>query len=67
MSSVVSFLHELGFADLPDVVVEQAQRCLTDLLGVGAAGSSTALSRIVRDHAVRHFGAGTVAGAHGRR
>ncbi|MDQ3707981.1 MAG: MmgE/PrpD family protein [Actinomycetota bacterium] len=63
VSSVVSFLHELGFADLPDVVVEQAQRCLTDLLGVGAAGSSTALSRIVRDHAVRHFGAGTGGGA----
>ena len=57
MSSVVGFLHELHFADLPDVVVEQAQRCLTDLLGVAAAGSSTALSRIVRDHAVRHFAA----------
>ncbi|MBA2529036.1 MAG: MmgE/PrpD family protein [Euzebyales bacterium] len=55
MSSVVSFLHELRFADLPDVLVEQAQRCLTDLLGVAAAGSSTSLSHIVRDHAVRHF------------
>ncbi len=58
---VVSFLHELRFEDLPDAVIEQARRCVLDLMAVGAAGSSTTLSRIVRDHAVGHFGAGASA------
>jgi 2-methylcitrate dehydratase PrpD len=38
--------------------VRQAKRCLLDLIGVAASGLQTDLSRIVRDHAVRHMGSG---------
>lgn len=55
---VLSFIHELSFADLPEPVVAQSKRCLLDLIGVAAAGSSTRLSRIIGDHVVRHYGAG---------
>lgn len=61
----VAFIHELRYADLPAAVVAQAKRCILDLAGVAAAGSTTALSRIVCDHAARHFGAG--AGGQGAR
>jgi len=57
--SVVSFVHDLRFADLPEPVVAQATRCLLDLVGVAAAGRKTDLSRIVHDHAARHYGAGS--------
>ncbi|MBA2699718.1 MAG: MmgE/PrpD family protein [Nocardioidaceae bacterium] len=51
------FVHELRFADLPTHVVEQGQRCVLDLLGVGAVGAGTQLSRLACEHAARHFGA----------
>lgn len=35
-----------------------AERCLLDLAGTGAAGLATPLSQIIRNHAVRGFGAG---------
>ncbi len=35
-----------------------ARRCLLDLSGTAAAGATTQLSRIIRDHAVEQFGAG---------
>lgn len=54
-SQVSAFVHDLRFADLPSHVVAQARRCLLDLVGVAAAGSTTALSRIVRDHAARYL------------
>ena len=57
-ASAVSFIHDLRFADLPAPVVVQAKRCLLDLVGVAAAGSQTNLSRIINDHAARHYGAG---------
>jgi 2-methylcitrate dehydratase PrpD len=40
------------------VVVAQAKRCLLDLVGVAASGIGTELSRIARNHAVRHMAAG---------
>lgn len=49
------FVHDLNYADLPGDVVAQARRCLLDLIGVAAAGSTTRMSRITRDHAARHF------------
>ncbi len=52
------YIHELGWADLPDEVRAFARRWLLDLIGVAAGGSRTDLSRIVRDHAARHFAAG---------
>lgn len=55
---VTQFCHELTFDELPPDVVGVAERCLLDLAGVAAAGATTDLSRIIRNHAVRHFGAG---------
>ncbi|RDD69467.1 MmgE/PrpD family protein [Paracoccus versutus] len=53
------FLHDMRAADMPDAVLDLGRRWLLDLLGVAAGGSRTRLSRIVRDHAAAHFGAGT--------
>lgn len=52
-----AFIHELRFADLPTPVIEQGQRCVLDLLGIGAVGAGTQLSRFACEHAARHFGA----------
>ena len=58
----VAYLHafvcETPYAALPSAVRRMAQRCLVDLAATGAAGLATPLSRIIRDHAVRGFGAG---------
>ncbi len=59
ISKILNFLHGLSFDDLPSDVKHQAWRCLLDLCGVAAAGSGTELSRIIRDHAANHFGAGS--------
>ncbi len=56
-TKTLDFLHGLTFDDLPREVKHQAWRCLLDLCGVAAAGSGTALSRIIRDHAASQFGA----------
>ena len=58
MPRPMDFIHKLAFDDLPAKVVEQAKLCLVDLIGAAAAGSETAMSRIIRDHAVETFGAG---------
>ena len=57
-SPAVSFTHKLRFADIPDAVVARAKLCLVDLAGAAAAGSETAMSRIIRNHAVETFGGG---------
>ena len=54
----VEFVHDLKFRDLPAPIVAAAIRALTDTLGVAIAGSTTDLSRIIRNHAAAHFGAG---------
>ena len=48
---VAGFARALSFADLPDAVVVQARRCLLDLIGVAAAGSTLPSARIVNAHA----------------
>lgn len=63
MNPAIRFIHDLHYGDLPDHVVRQAQRCLLDLLGTAAGGSVTDTSRLIRNHAVRHFGAGSGRGA----
>ena len=57
-TSFHDFVHDLKFTDLPPRVVGYARRWLLDLIGVAAGGSTTDLSRIIRDHAAGHFGAG---------
>ncbi|MEQ8921485.1 MAG: MmgE/PrpD family protein [Marinovum algicola] len=53
-----AFLHDLRYTDLPGPVQDHARRWLLDLIGVAAGGSRFSLSRIIRDHAADHFGAG---------
>lgn len=60
---VVTFIHDLRFTDLPADVVQQARRCLLDLIGTAAGGHTTDVTHIIRCHAVRHFGAGADGGA----
>jgi 2-methylcitrate dehydratase PrpD len=48
---VASFVRGLSFADLPPEVVEQAKRCLLDLIGIAAAGSRTTASALARAYA----------------
>jgi len=58
LSRVLAFANETRLADSPDDTVQLGRRFLLDLLGVAAAGSKTELSRIIRNHAAAHFGAG---------
>jgi 2-methylcitrate dehydratase PrpD len=50
-ADVPAFVRGLTLADLPADVVEQARRCLLDLIGVAAAGSRTRAAQIVNDYA----------------
>ena len=54
----IGFIRDLRFSDLPHAVVEQAQRCVLDLIGTACGGLNTKLSRIIRDHAADQFAAG---------
>ena len=51
----LEFLHELEYEDVPVQTLTFAKRCLLDLVGVAAVGSTTRLSRIIRNHATRHY------------
>lgn len=53
--TLMAFIHDLCVADLPSDVIEQAQRCVLDLVGVAASGRQTKLSGIICDHAAAHF------------
>src|SRR5215470_2395180 len=48
---VCEFVRHVVFRDLPADVVEQAKRCLLDLIGVAAAGSRTRASAIADAYA----------------
>ncbi len=50
------FIHALHWQNIPDAVQARTKLCLLDLIGVAAGGSTTRLSRIVRDHAASEFG-----------
>jgi 2-methylcitrate dehydratase PrpD len=54
----IGFIQDLRFRDLPHEVVEQAQRCILDLIGTACGGLNTKLSRIIRDHAADQFAPG---------
>ncbi|MPY83476.1 MAG: MmgE/PrpD family protein [Actinophytocola sp.] len=55
MTGTVDFLHDTRWEDLPADARRHARLRLLDLLAVAAAGSTTSLSRITRDHAHRHM------------
>ena len=56
---VVGFIHGLSIETIPSSVLAAARRHLLDLLGVAAAGRSTALADIVADHAVAELAPGS--------
>lgn len=60
LDQVVAFTHDTSLRDLPESSRYHGRRLLLDLLGVAIAGSQTELSRLIRNHAVDHFGAGRV-------
>jgi 2-methylcitrate dehydratase PrpD len=56
--SIIEFIHDTRFAQLPADVVAMTERCCLDTLGVAVAGRVTDLSRIITDYAERfHAGA----------
>jgi 2-methylcitrate dehydratase PrpD len=54
-ADVARFVHSLAFESLPAAVVQQAERCLLDLAGIAAGGSTTELSRLARAYASTHL------------
>jgi 2-methylcitrate dehydratase PrpD len=48
--SVLDFLYDVCYADLPAEVIAQGKRCLLDLLAVAAGGSVTSQASIAREH-----------------
>lgn len=48
--SVLDFLSDVSYTDLPAEVIAQGKRCLLDLLAVAAGGSITSHALIVREH-----------------
>jgi 2-methylcitrate dehydratase PrpD len=56
-SSAYRFITDTTYQDLPVAVRDMAKRCLLDLVGTAIAGTQTPLSCIIRNHAIRAFGA----------
>src|SRR5262249_3172609 len=48
--SVLDFLCDESYTDLPADVIAQGKRCLLDLVAVAAGGSVTSQAMIVREH-----------------
>lgn len=48
--SVLDFLSDESYTDLPGEVIAQGKRCLLDLIAVAAGGSLTPQALIVREH-----------------
>ncbi|NBQ84022.1 MAG: MmgE/PrpD family protein, partial [Alphaproteobacteria bacterium] len=55
---VEDFILEFSKDSIPDHVLHQGKRCLLDLIGVLAAGSTTPMGQIITTHASRHFASG---------
>ena len=55
---VPAFVHGLTFAALPEDVVAQVRRCLLDLIGTAAAGSTTRAASIANVYAASALGGG---------
>ena len=56
MSGTFDFIRDFRLRDAPKSVVDQARRCLLDLIGVAAAGTRLPASRIIRSVAHSQFG-----------
>jgi len=56
---VENYILNFTADDMPDHLIHQGKRCLLDLIGVLAAGSTTPLGMIISNHAHRHFNTST--------
>ncbi|MBV1789466.1 MmgE/PrpD family protein [Marinobacterium sp. D7] len=55
MQTLDAFIHRLDAWELPPAVIDQAQRCLLDLIGVAAAGHRTRLSHILSNFVTSQY------------
>ena len=53
------FIQKLCFEQIPEEIVWEGVRSLLDTLGVAAAGTSTQMSKIAKEHAVQAYGSGS--------
>jgi 2-methylcitrate dehydratase PrpD len=58
-AAVPQFARTLAYGELPADVVDQAKRCLLDLIGIAAGGSRTPGARIVAHYAATQLGGHT--------
>jgi len=58
LADVPAFARSLAYGDLPGDVVDQAKRCLLDLIGVAAGGSRTPAAAIIGHYAATQLGGG---------
>lgn len=59
MSDTLFFILDTAYADLPEAVRRRAVNCLLDLIATQVGGTTTRLSRIIRDYAAAtHAGDG---------
>lgn len=56
-AGTVNFCRSLSYAAIPEAVRHQALRCLLDLIGVAAAGSTTSMAAHARTVACSQYGA----------
>ena len=55
INKIIDFIHDTKFSDLSENTQEMATLCILDLIGVGIAGATTKLSKIIRNHALENF------------
>ena len=55
INKIIDFIHDTKFSDLSKNTQEIATLCVLDLIGVGIAGATTKLSKIIRNHALENF------------
>ena len=53
---IITFIHELTWADLPPVIQQQERRCLLDTMGAALGGRKTAVSALIYDYAATVYG-----------
>ena len=55
---LIAFVQQLDVVQLPDLLLQQAKRCVFDLLGATIAGSRTPMAQISAQFACQQFDAG---------
>jgi 2-methylcitrate dehydratase PrpD len=58
-NEILDFLYDTNWGDLPPNVQRMSEKCVFDLLGVAAGALATDATKIISNHAVQHFGAGS--------